>query len=67
MPSTRNGVPNPHLKLRALQSAGGATGESAMLLGQALLDGLDGRHDDGFPRRLRWYQAARRRCSGGRG
>lgn len=47
-----------HLKLRALQSAGGATGESAMLLGQALLDGLDGRHDDGFPRRLRWYQAA---------
>lgn len=47
-----------HLKLRALQAAGGATEESAMLLGQALLDGLDGRHDDSVPQRLRWYQAA---------
>jgi hypothetical protein len=46
-----------HLKLRALQGASGASDDSALLLGRALLDGLDGRHDEGFARRLRFYQA----------
>jgi len=46
-----------HLKLRALQGAGGASDESALLLGRALLEGLDGRHDADFARRLRFYQA----------
>jgi hypothetical protein len=47
-----------HLKLRALQGVVGASDDSVLLLGRALLDGLGGRQDDGFAHRLRYYQAA---------
>jgi hypothetical protein len=47
-----------HLKLRALQGRGGATSESALQCGRALLDGIDRDGDPDFATRLRFYQAA---------
>jgi hypothetical protein len=46
-----------HLKLRSLQGLGGATDESVLLCGRALLDGLDRDDDADFAARLRFYQA----------
>ncbi|HZJ69401.1 MAG TPA: phosphotransferase [Planctomycetota bacterium] len=46
-----------HLKLRALQGRNGATAESALQCGRALLDGIDRDDDPDFASRLRFYQA----------
>lgn len=46
-----------HLKLRSLQQLRGATAESVLLCGRALIDGLDREADRDFATRLRFYQA----------